>query len=889
MVLLTNSSPKKMASQEGLGKSGMRIEMPEPIPSSVVSIDHGPSDSDEVRPPSPVIEDDDIQSIVGVSISRVQTALRSPRTPAVERAAVIENYGRDGFFDWALATDKAQESRRRSQPNDDSQKGFHSPIARNTPGSISVDDVTLPSPWIAEPKLFPRARGEASTQSSRTARPRAATGPMGILSDLNLKRFLSTFSLLTLPKPPALPELSIPTLSTLIGTTNTSELSEPSSKRVKTRLDVPTRSQRAPEDSFNSIRAQRAENSDPTRLRRPIASKASSNRVASRGADGVFVEMDHDQSHSYGSGLKRSTSDQSLTLRRESSLASSLGDDTRWENVQKMVNSRTKAIADSLQDSSIRFPTLPSLPNVNMTSLRPEFLRTRAASDVTRSSSHRKGDPELPCGASQASLERTGGGIPPKPETQSAKIGDATTVRKASQSTWSHLDKALESLTGDVVVLGGYRGSVLRSAKPPHRQLWVPVKVGLNIRKVDLEVGLEPEDETRMEESIIPSGMLSHIGPIDMGRRLLKRLKACRNTQEGKLRVHDYGYDWRLSAHLISERFIKHLDSLRAASKARGEQAFGAVVIAHSLGGLITRHAVNQRPELFSGVLYAGVPQHCINILGPLRNGDEVLLSSKVLTAQVNFTLRTSFLLLPEDGNCFIDKQTKKEYPVDFFDLAEWKRHALSPCITPASPPFMTLERKNLFSTVTGTLTTLPLIGRKDSSQSQNAKSRPQPGHPKGVTIADPDPHLDKASPTVARSTIPIDKAEGYLKRTLSDTVRFKNELKFNSEHAKENRYPPLSILYGTSVPTVSRARVAGKDAIRCQDAYDALAFASGDGVCLAKAAMLPPGYTYVAGGKVRTERGHVGLLGDLEAVGKCLISLIKARRKGVGCGPDRC
>ncbi|KAL8971335.1 MAG: hypothetical protein Q9183_001103 [Haloplaca sp. 2 TL-2023] len=872
MALLDSSGPKEVAAQEGLGKSRMRIEMPEPRPSSVVSIDHGPSDSDEVQPPSSVIEDDDIQSIVGVSISRAQTALRSPRTPAVERAAVIEKYGRDGFFDWALATDKAQESGRRSLPNDDSQTGVQTPIPRHTSGSISVDDVTLPSPWVAEPKLFPRSRGEASTQTSQTARQRAATGPMGILSDLNLKRFLSTFSLPTLPKPPPLPELSVPTLSTLVGTTNTSKSSEPSSKRAKSGVDVSARYHRTPEDSNRSTRAERAGNSDPIRLKSPIASRSSSNHVASRGADGNFVETDHDQSHSYGSGLKRSTSDQSLTLRRESSLASSLGDDARWVNVQKMVNSRTKAIADSLQDSSIRFPSLPSLPNVSMTSLRPEFLRNRAASDVIRNSSHRKGDRELIYGASQASLERPDGGIPPNLETQSAKKGDPTTGRKPSQSAWSYLDKALDSLNGDVVVLGGYRGSVLRSAKPPHRQLWVPVKVGLNIRKVDLEVGLEAEDETRMEETIIPSGMLSHIGPIDMGRRLLKRLRACRNAREGRLRVHDYGYDWRLSPHLISERFIKHLDSLRAASKARGEQAFGAVVIAHSLGGLITRHALNQRPELFSGVLYAGVPQHCINILGPLRNGDEVLLSSKVLTAQVNFTLRTSFLLLPEDGICFMDKQTKKEYPVDFFDLAEWKRHALSPCIAPASPPFMALERKNLFSTVTGTLTTLPLIGRKDSNQSQNAKSRAQPDHPKIATIADPDPHLDKASPapvspTVARSTIPLDKAEEYLKRTLSDTVRFKNELQFNSEHAKENRYPPLSILYGTSVPTVSRARVAGKDGIKCQDAYDDLAFASGDGVCLAKAAMLPPGYRYVAGGKVRTERGHVGLLGDLEAV----------------------
>jgi pimeloyl-ACP methyl ester carboxylesterase len=84
----------------------------------------------------------------------------------------------------------------------------------------------------------------------------------------------------------------------------------------------------------------------------------------------------------------------------------------------------------------------------------------------------------------------------------------------------------------------------------------------------------------------------------------------------------------------------------------------GVTVIAHSLGGLITRHAVNLRPGLFAGVVYAGVPQRRVNILGPLRNGDAVLLSSRVLTAQVNFSMRTSFALLPEDGRCFMANAT---------------------------------------------------------------------------------------------------------------------------------------------------------------------------------------------------------------------------------------
>jgi hypothetical protein len=91
------------------------------------------------------------------------------------------------------------------------------------------------------------------------------------------------------------------------------------------------------------------------------------------------------------------------------------------------------------------------------------------------------------------------------------------TIANVKDSNLSELDRALESLTGDVVIMGGYRGSVLRSTRTK-RQVWVPVKLGLNIRKVNLEVGLEPEDEERMEETIYPSGMLQNIGPVDIVR-----------------------------------------------------------------------------------------------------------------------------------------------------------------------------------------------------------------------------------------------------------------------------------------------------------------------------------------------------------------------------------
>ncbi|KAL8927588.1 MAG: hypothetical protein Q9172_001298 [Xanthocarpia lactea] len=764
----------------------------------------------------PIDTEQDLQSVVGVSISRTQTRLRSPTTPAAEKAAAF--FDRPPFI----------------EPNTAFSSGYDGSPPQTNPTSTpeAFDSLAfsgaapLPSPWNSEPKLFEDYGIEPQPQIIQDTQRSTGTGPMGRLADLNLKRFLSTFTMPSLPKPPSIRDFSMPTLSTSVGNNVNSQL-----------------------------------NTSPGRQK------------------GVGDQ------HSPQLSFKRSISDQSLAIRRVSSLGSSLGDDTRWENVQKPINSRAKAIADSLQDSNIR---LPSLPNVNLGSLRPDFLRGRAASDSTRLFHSNILYGSSPTTSYGTSPRHENGKLQANVRPQKVAADDLQSPKASSKPVHSHFTKALDSFTGDIVIMGGYRGSILRSAKPPYRQFWAPVKVGLNIRKVNLEVGLELEDELRMEETIVPSGMLSHIGPVDMGRRLLQRLRSCRNAQEGKLRVHDYGYDWRLSPYLLSQRLIRFLEQLPSNIETPEVGGRGVFVIAHSLGGLITRHAVNQRPELFAGVIYAGVPQHCINILGPLRNGDEVLLSSKVLTAQVNFAFRTSYLLLPDDGRCFIDKQTKEDYPVNFFDIADWRRYAFSPCIAPALPPFVPPERKGLINSVTDSLMALPLIGRRVPPGQSTTKMGPE--GVKSLAMADVDPHLDAAQSSnpsnEPQSTLSLAEAEEYLARTLADTVCFRDELKFDAAHAQKNRYPPLSILYGTSVPTVYRARVASRAAIKCRDAYEDLAFASGDGVCLARAAMLPAGYEYTPGGKVRTERGHVGLLGDLEALGKCLASVIEGRNRGIGLGP---
>ncbi|KAK1143641.1 hypothetical protein N8T08_006251 [Aspergillus melleus] len=866
----------------------------EPSPALVQSVPAGNSSSDSEEPGQQGLNaarEDEADEVVGVSISRAQSRMKARLTPAEEKNRIMERNG--GYFEPILDASDSEgvfAGEITAEPEE-----VEPDTSRSSGNNDGLAHARAPSHNGLHPDMAKNAGQRSSftrsiLKNGLPLRPRAWSGDS--LANRSLKKFL--------------PDLgSLARRSSLSFRSNNSQRRcrsqtlKPSSSRLALDQEEPSRTAPLRRRSFTGPDPNAEEPiSDLNPLSGLKRAKHSYSRRPSATASGVPPI------------LRRSSSDQSLYL-RASSTASSLDQRPQYENVHTQVNSRFKAIKDSLQDSSSR---LLSMPSLHLPDLRNDW-----GHKPFNDTAHRKGNSYT----NEPPSPRDGPGEPTAAQTRTRP------PRSNSNTMHPTLTEAMSELKGDVVVMGGYRGSILRSAKPPQRQLWVPMKVGLNLRKVDLEVGLNPEDEERMEESIIPSGVLSHIGPVDICRRLLKRLQKCENALNGDLRVWDYGYDWRLSPHLLSQRLIKFLEGLPCNAPDVPQEKRGAHVIAHSLGGLITRHAVNQRPELFAGVVYAGTPQHCVNILGPLRNGDDVLLSSRVLTAQVNFTFRTSFVLLPEDGHCFIDKRTKEEYRVDFFNAKAWDENRLSPCISTALPP-MTAKGTNLmdniprlskrFSTVLSSKENLSsedsptasadsVSSRRsgtsdnETAQSQNGTRNPtthsHPGVPSEVAdkasamapsvdgVVGPTSHLRGSSnvKTTTAVTIPRGAALSYLERTLAEVLRFKQELAFNPSHHSSNRYPPFTVIYGKSVPTLYGARVWSREHIKCQDAYDDLAFAAGDGVCLASAAMLPPGYRIIKDGLVKSDRGHVGLLGDLEGVGQCIQALVRGRREGVGLG----
>lgn len=252
-----------------------------------------------------------------------------------------------------------------------------------------------------------------------------------------------------------------------------------------------------------------------------------------------------------------------------------------------------------------------------------------------------------------------------------------------------------KNLSGNVVIFGGYRGSVLRDAET-NMMMWIPIKVGVGLRRPTLELGLSSAAEEKSEELVYSSEMCTHIGKlVDMGKRLEERVASRRHAK-----VHAWGYDWRLSLARSSRKLTAFLEELyEASADANGGKKRGANVVAHSMGGLVALHALAtcKNPRIFEGLVFASTP-FCgtPNILGPFRFGDAALFNDTICSPRATFSFRSSFYLLPTDKRCFeipvgdpeqdeedLTEQQKKERfkDVDFLDPNVWNELGLSPCL----------------------------------------------------------------------------------------------------------------------------------------------------------------------------------------------------------------
>ncbi len=458
--------------QEGVGlPSQTTSNIPSPDPS-----DAEKTSEDEVNMDK--LTDEDAQSLLRVSISRVASRLASSTTPAAEKAAAMEKLGGDYVesdeetptAEYPPPLENAPPFNVQPSPPDEVSAN-HGPQERQLILPPPKTDIVFPTPWQAGPKRMVVQRPEPSRSALRDAF--APTRPRSFSGSETLRKFLPSLS--SIPKAGSImSSMPSPTFFSSFGSNQTS--------KSKT-FPSPKRDPRATPPAPAS----------PIILPAPILS---SSPPATRALSTHIEDNEPNTSNRHSDGapkniLIRSNSDDSL-LYHSVSRTSSLGDDSRFEDHHEMINSRLKAIKDTYKDrSSFRLPNFPSMPNVPIPSLDFNNFSFNLGSatqptkgrqhDTRRVSLHGDMTPTIAPGIGSLSISKTG-----------LAAENGRHIHTGSHVT--ALDHALSDLKGDVVIMGGYRGSILRSTET-HKQVWIPIKVGLNIRKVNLEVGLEPEDE----------------------------------------------------------------------------------------------------------------------------------------------------------------------------------------------------------------------------------------------------------------------------------------------------------------------------------------------------------------------------------------------------------
>ncbi|KAJ3152236.1 hypothetical protein HDU89_001455 [Geranomyces variabilis] len=414
-------------------------------------------------------------------------------------------------------------------------------------------------------------------------------------------------------------------------------------------------------------------------------------------------------------------------------------------------------------------------------------------------------------------------------------------------------------LDGDLVLLGGMYGSFLADKKTG-QTAWLTTDHLFGFTSVD--VGLSLDD---VDDRLVPAGVLDRIGPINICADLVREFTAQAACSKGKFRFSPFGYDWRRDPEHSAKALEAHLEEIYARNGGHP-----ITVVAHSMGGLITLAVVNRRPDLVRGVVFVGTPFGGVPcILWQLRRGIPFFLNKGLMSPDLHFAARSSFVFLPMDGRALVvdGKQNgaapapaapddaantsgDEDYLIDFYSADEWIHHTLS----------HTLHRA--------------------------AKS----------------------------SAAALEAHKQYLQRTLHAAKAFRQSLAFDPE----KKYPPLTHLVSTAWPTPTRIKcttttppsppkptAAGNltaatstgTATKSDATSPAVVphvetkflwptrFKDGDGIVTRDSMTLPPGFDV---SYVDTAIGHWGSMNDMGGIRSCLKKIVAHERKGKPSGPSR-
>ncbi len=232
--------------------------------------------------------------------------------------------------------------------------------------------------------------------------------------------------------------------------------------------------------------------------------------------------------------------------------------------------------------------------------------------------------------------------------------------------------QAAEPTGRPLVFIHGIKGAELVDAQG--EVVWIAAAQALGFSTPQLALETRFVDGKQPLDAVKPHGVLAKISIIPgifsvnvYGPFLEAALASGRP-------FHPFAYDWRRDNNETAKEFAAFLEEL---VKKYAPQK--PVVVAHSMGGLITLAVVNERPELFDRVVFAGVPfRGGVGFLSDLTVGEAAGFNDEILSREVLATCPSVFTLFPLVHEAVVDAG-QKPVAVDFYDAESWKRFRLGP------------------------------------------------------------------------------------------------------------------------------------------------------------------------------------------------------------------
>lgn len=228
-----------------------------------------------------------------------------------------------------------------------------------------------------------------------------------------------------------------------------------------------------------------------------------------------------------------------------------------------------------------------------------------------------------------------------------------------------------------LVFIPGLTGSVL--ATPDGKASWLTAAQALRLQTPDLSLPLRFSGDVQERDDLKPIGALMTVKliPTIVERRIYEPwIDYADHIRRRPL--HVFSYDWRRDNGETLQLFEKYLEALRS------RYGKAPMIVAHSMGGLITLALWNKRPELIDRAVFVGVPfRGGIGYLDNMYLGTPTGLNGAILSPRALFSMPSVYSFYPagqpwESTDSVEDEHGQLLHP-DFFDPQTWRENGWGP------------------------------------------------------------------------------------------------------------------------------------------------------------------------------------------------------------------